>query len=405
VNLSGLRRALAYRDARNTLIVGIFLRIPVSGIGVVLTLHVVQTLGRSYADAGLLVTAQTVCLAASGPWRGRLLDRIGLRRVMLPCITVNAACWTVAPLVGFLPLLAIAAVSGLFNPPVFGIVRQALMAAVPDDERRAALSLDSSSAEVSFMIGPVIGVFAATHGSTGWAMFGFGLLGVVTGAALLVLNPPLRDESAGASVKVPRTEWMSLHFLAILGVAGTTVFLLGGTDIAIIAGLREFGAPGSIGLVMAVWGLGSMIGGLVYGAWPHSLPSGLLLVGLALVTIPAAFATGPVSLGLLVAVAGLLCAPTITATADELSRIVPESARGEAMGWHGSVMTAGSSLGAPFAGFAIDRTDFSGGFVTMSMVGLAVAVLAVGLIARFRVGASPELAAEADAAQQPVALG
>jgi MFS family permease len=73
-------------------------------------------------------------------------------------------------------------------------------------------------------------------------------------------------------------------------------------------------------------------------------------------------------------VAGLLCAPTITATVDQLSRVVPDAARGEAIGWHGSAMTAGSALGAPVAGLAIDQWGWAGGFVSVSLVGLLVAL-------------------------------
>jgi predicted MFS family arabinose efflux permease len=83
-------------------------------------------------------------------------------------------------------------------------------------------------------------------------------------------------------------------------------------------------------------------------------------------------------------VAGLMCAPTITATVDQLSRVVPEAARGEAIGWHGSAMTAGSALGAPVAGLAIDQWGWGGGFVSVSLVGLAVSLLGAGATRTYR---------------------
>ena len=58
--------------------------------------------------------------------------------------------------------------------------------------------------------------------------------------------------------------------------------------------------------------------------------------------------------------AGLLCAPTITASVDQASRLVPAAVRGEAMGWHGSFLTTGGALGAPIAGVAIDRGGAAG---------------------------------------------
>ena len=71
------------------------------------------------------------------------------------------------------------------------------------------------------------------------------------------------------------------------------------------------------------------------------VPGVLLLGGLSLATIPLALAPSVWPLAVLAFVAGLLCAPTITATVDQVSQVVPEAARGEAMGWHGSFMTAG----------------------------------------------------------------
>ena len=121
-----------------------------------------------------------------------------------------------------------------------------------------------------------------------------------------------------------------------------------------------------------------MIGGLVYGMLHRSIPAFLLLGGLSLTTIPIAFAPSVWPLAVLGFVAGLLCAPTITATVDQLSRVVPTAARGEAIGWHGSAMTAGSALGAPVAGLAIDQWGWGGGFVAVSLVGLAVAMAGAG---------------------------
>ena len=52
-----------------------------------------------------------------GPWRGRLLDRVGLRRVLVPGPVVMAACWSIAPFVGYLPMVGLVTVAGLFNLP------------------------------------------------------------------------------------------------------------------------------------------------------------------------------------------------------------------------------------------------------------------------------------------------
>jgi predicted MFS family arabinose efflux permease len=47
-------------------------------------------------------------------------------------------------------------------------------------------------------------------------------------------------------------------------------------------------------------------------------------------------------------------------------------------------MTAGSALGAPVAGLAIDQWGWAGGFVSVSLVGLAVALAGAGATSSYR---------------------
>src|SRR4051794_41525695 len=173
------RRVLAVPSLRQVLLLGLLVRVPIFAGGVVLTLHVVQFLGRSYGAAGLVTAAATVAIAVSGPWRGRLLDRRGLRRVVLPSLVVTAACWSVAPFVGYWPLLGLAALAGLFVVPTFSVIRQAVLVVAPEGGRRTALALDSVAVEMSFMVGPVLGVWAATVWPTSWVLFGIEMLGVL----------------------------------------------------------------------------------------------------------------------------------------------------------------------------------------------------------------------------------
>ena len=95
-----------------------------------------------------------------------------------------------------------------------------------------------------------------------------------------------------------------------------------------------------------------------------------------------ALAVGVPSFAVLITVCGVLCAPTITATVEQLSRLVPERFRGEMMGWHGSAMTAGSALGAPIAGVAIDQGGWRWGFLSVSAIGLLVALAGLAVTIR-----------------------
>ncbi|MGI8880892.1 MAG: MFS transporter [Jatrophihabitans sp.] len=370
------REVLRVRAARLTLLLGLAIRIPMWAGGVVMTLHVVAHLDRSYAAAGLVTAAATVALAVSGPWRGRMLDRIGLRRTVLPSLVLLTACWSVAPFVGYWLLLSLAATAGLFVVPTFSIIRQVLIAAVDDERRKSALVLDSVAVEISYMIGPVLGVLAATYWSTSWALFACEMASVAGGAALWAFNPPIvaaESESHDGARISPRT-WARPIVFAVLAAGAASTIVLTGTDVGVVAALRNMGHQTSIGWVLALWGLGSAVGGLIYGAVHRPISVFALLALLSLATLPVVLATNRLALVGLLFVAGLFCAPTITATVDHLSRVVPATVRGEAMGWHGSALTGGAGLGAPLAGIAIDQSGWRGGFVVTAVAGLAIAV-------------------------------
>lgn len=377
VSMAPYRVALSSRDLRLALLLGSFVRIPVFSAGVLLTVHVVSTLGRSYAAAGLLASVATIAVAVSGPWRGQLLDRIGLRRVVLPSTIVALVCWSIAPWVDYLPLLLLAGLAGLFVIPSFSIIRQAVMAAVPSQERRTAISLDAVAVELAFIVGPATTIWAASQWDTRWVLFAVQMLGVIGGVTLWLVDLPLRSdaEDDGTVESPPRSTWFGLPFIAVCCAAACATFVLSGTDLGIVARMRELGSPTAIGIVLGLWGLGSLLGAVVYGGLSRPISTFWLLGALALVTLPMGLAHGVVSLSLLAFLAGLLCAPTITASVDQASRIVPASARGEAMGWHGSSLTLGGAMGAPFAGLAIDEVGAGGGFLAPATIGLVVALL------------------------------
>jgi MFS family permease len=398
MQLTPYRDVTAIPAARRVLLLGFLVRMPMFGTGIVLTIHVVSTLGHSYGEAGLVSAAFTLALAVSAPWRGRLLDRHGLRRVVAPSIAVTALVWTAMPFLPYAVLLPASVLGGLFVVPSFSILRQALIAAVPDERRRSALSLDSVFTELSFMIGPAVAVWAAATYDTRAVLVVLAVLSAVAAVTIWLVDPPLRsdaggpvapveardapsDEGSGVSAREPG--WVSLGAVAVLGAAAASTVVLAGTDVSIVAALRATGDAAAIGWVLSVWGAGSLLGGLVYGAWHRSISVFWLLGGLAASTLPVALAGSLPWLVMLLFLCGVLCAPTITATVDHLSRLVPEGSRGEAMGWHGSAMTAGQAFGAPLAGYAIDRGGWGWGFVSVSLVGLVLAV-AGGVAMRLR---------------------
>jgi MFS family permease len=391
MSLTPYRRVLSRPGVPRLLLFATLARVPLTAAGVVLTLHVVMTLRLGYAAAGLVATAATVGMAIGAPWRGRAVDRLGLRRALLPSIVAEGVVWGSAPFLGYRLLLVVAFAGGVLGLPIFTIARQSLSVLVSEEQRRTAYSLDSMGVELSFMAGPALGVVVATQLSTTIALLGVGVCMVVAGIALVAFNPPTRsvqalDADADAEHADERQTgaeltssagvrtWFSPGLAAVLGATVAAALVLAGTDVGVVALLRQHGAVTLTGVIFAFWGLGSMLGAVVYGSMHRPISPLVLLGGLALLTIPVGLAADPWLLAALILPAGALCAPVITATAEQVARRVPERARGEAMGWHGSALTVGTALGAPLAGSAIDAAAPWAGFVAVGAVGLVLAL-------------------------------
>jgi MFS family permease len=395
VSIAPYRAVLRLPGVARLLIFAVIARIPQTASSVALTLYVVGRLGLGYAAAGLVAMAATVGMAASGPWRGRAVDRQGLRRSMVPAVIGSALSWGAAPFVGFVPLIAVAFGGGVLGVPIFGVVRQSLSVLVPAEQRRTAYALDSIGTEISFMVGPAAGVLLATQLSPTVALVAVGTGSVLAGVGLIVLNPPTRSPQAAADVGADvdadaatyadadathrgRAHWYTPALLAVLGATLAGGLVLAGTDVALVARLRESGALSLTGLVFLAWSAGSVVGGAVYGALHRTIPPMALLLVMAVLTVPVGLAPSPALLAVTILPAAALCAPLLSSTAEAVSRLVPERARGEAMGWHGSAITVGSALGAPLSGAAIDAVGPWAGFAAVGGAGGALA--AAGLV-------------------------
>lgn len=378
--MNSYRQVLANRATRNVLLLGGLVRIPFFAQSVLLALHVVQTLHGSYAQAGLATACVTLCVAAAGPWRGRLLDRFGLRRTIAPSIVVGAACWAVAPFLGYLPLLALAGLAGLFEIPIFSVVRQAVIASTGEEDRRGALALDAVAVEVSYMIGPAAGIAATAVLPTRAVLLAAQMCLVLGGVVLWLVNPRLRGDPAAEPEPVARREWFRLEFVALCVGSCASIAVLSAQDLTMVAAMRHFHAQPWLGPVLALWAGSSLVGGLIYGSLRRPVSPYLLLAGLGVSALACVAAGGPVAMGFAVVVAGLCCAPSQTAFVDELSRIVPEGGRGEAFGWYTAAVTAGTAVGTSLGGPVIDAAGYRGGFLLSAALGAGLGLVLFLLI-------------------------
>ncbi|PZF88150.1 MFS transporter [Micromonospora deserti] len=402
MNMKPYREALALPGLRSLLLVSVLARVPLTATGVTLTFYVVQDLGRGYGAAGLIGGAITVGAAIGGPLLGRMVDRHGLRPVLVLTGVAEAVFWSVAPGLSYPLLLPAAFLAGSLALPIFSVVRQSIAALVPAERRRPAYALDSMSVELSFMLGPALAVAAVTALSARTTLYLVGAGIVASGVAFWLLNPPTRGggEPAGPLPKVPRRAWLTPRLLAVLAVSTSATLVLGGTDVAVVAVLRDSGEAGWTGAVLSIWAVASLVGGFAYGAIHRAFSPLALMAALSVCTIPVGLGgTHWWLLGLALIPAGLLCAPTIAATSDAVSRLAPAAVRGEAMGLHGSAVTVGIAVGAPLAGAVIDASAPLWGFVVTGAIGAAVALVVLPIELRHRRAAAaapaipePELA-------------
>src|SRR3954454_9038366 len=107
MSVTAYRHVLARPGVLRLLGFAVLARVPKAASTVVITLYVVLGMDRGYAAAGLVGAAATIGTAGGGPWRGRAVDRFGLRRALLPSVLVEAGTWASIPFLGFQALLLV----------------------------------------------------------------------------------------------------------------------------------------------------------------------------------------------------------------------------------------------------------------------------------------------------------
>ncbi|WP_162908218.1 MFS transporter, partial [Allorhizocola rhizosphaerae] len=361
MNIAPYKMVLGVPGLKLLMLIGLLARIPATAAGMAITLHVLTSLGLGYGEAGVAGALGMIGAGIGSPFLGRMVDRVGLRPVLIVTTAAQAVYWSIAPQLSFPFLVALGFVNGLLSIPIFGVMRQFMAALVPVEQRRSAFALDSMAVELSYMVGPAAAVAAVTAFNSHVTMYAVGIGLAVAGLALIVLNPPTQSAeeeaqaSASGAIRIPRRQWITPALVTLLAVTAATTFILSATELSVVAVLNNGGATQWTGLVIGLWCAYSLIGGFVYGALRRAA-SPLLLVGvMGALTIPLGLVGGGwwwLTLALIPC--GVLCAPSLASTVDTVSQWVPASVRGEAMGLHGTALTIGIAVGAPTAGAIID---------------------------------------------------
>ena len=338
--------------------------------------------GGSYAIAGLAVSATTLGTSFGSPVLGRLIDRHGQTRVLVLSMLVQVASLlalaVLAPAGGFL-LFGLCVVYGFSNPPLAASMRAGWSTLFTDrSQLTQAFSLDSTAQEVIWIMGPLLSATIAASidpRATLVAMAAFSAIGV-TWFATSQQSRTWRSAHVGERHLLgPLTASPVRRVLAtILGLA----FAWGALELAIAAYADS--TDHSAGPLLAVWAVGSVVGGLLFALRRWSQPPQRMLAILLILNLAGFFvlllAQTPWQLALLLAVTGVVNAPVIATLYVLIESLAPRGTVTEAFTWVSTTFTVGIGAGAASAGIISDVLEPRAAF-WLAVLGGGGAVLAV----------------------------
>jgi MFS family permease len=341
----------------------------------------VQYVEHSYGEAGLVLAATSVGQAISGPLTSRWMGRWGMRPVLILTTLICASTvFAVAFLnEGLFVYMALGLVGGLSTPPVQPAVRTIYPKMVTSAGLTRLFALDASAQEIIWVAGPVIITFVSIQVSTviGVVIPGIFMLG---GGLWFLLSPEV------GKVRIPRSRRslgavLSKKPVVLALVVG--LLLIGACAATEASVISVFGHSGpQAGIVLAIWSIGSLVGGLALGhvpVGPWALARRMILVaiGIGLATL----AVGNFwTLSVALLVAGVGIAPALGVMSAIVASSVRFSETAEAYGWVGTGQLIGAAAGSAVAGFFIDSHGAIGGFIVATV--LAVLGALVGILFR-----------------------
>jgi len=384
---TGVRAVLRTPGAAVLIMASLVAAVPAAAIGVLVVLHV-RALGESYALAGVTAGAFMFGAAASAPAVGRLVDRYGQTLVLSACTVITAAAYVGLALTpesapSAVPVL-VALVAGLCTPPVGACARTLLPDVIDDEDTlHAAYALESSALEVSY-IGGLLFVALLTSISTRLALVVDAAV-LSIGIAWFVVQPasrnwrPVSDDTARRALGALASPRVVVLLLTVTGVAVS----FGALEVAVNAFASERGHRDATGLLVAGWGLGSLVGGVL--AATASAPRrrarrlGWLLVALGAGDAALLALSGTWALAAALPLAGLAIAPMYAVLHAMTGVAASTGTSTEAFAWLGTGTSLGFSLGAALCGPAADAGGASGAFlVPLGAVAVALLVYVAG---------------------------
>jgi MFS family permease len=414
-------------------VAGIIGRLPMAMYGLGLVLLISAGTGR-YALAGTVSAAAALGNAACAPQFGRLSDRIGQHRVLMPICVVFAL--SVAGLVASVQLhgpdwtLFASGVLGGATMPQLGPMARARWAALLAGSPRlhTAFSVESIADELCFVIGPAAVTLLATQVAPAAGVICAAiccLAGTLWFASQRSTEPPfgkaeeerpsrrigsrrgfgggIRRGERGAGAPrsgghrgvVPRGRYSFSLAAPGLAVLVPAYLFIGSMFVSIDLSTVDFatrsGHKPLAGVVLGVYALGSATGGLLYGSrnWRTPASRRFAITLVLTVTGVCTFWAMPNLLVLtaVIYLCGLTIAPTLIAGYSLLESTSLPGRATEAMSWLGTGISVGVALGATAVGFILDALGPRWGYGFAASCG--VTAVLIYLVGQRRVARAP----------------
>jgi MFS family permease len=365
-------------------------RIPESIVAVSLIMEVRQTTG-SYSAAGIAAAAFALGSALAAPVAGRGLDRLPERQLLVGLATCfGGALVAIVATAGLVPELltvALAAAAGLSRPPLDAAVRALWPRVLPRARLRAAYSLDATLQELIWIVGPLLLSALLLLGGPSLPLLACAALSV--SGTLAYVAGPSRPARPAARDEDARSRLHSIGLTSLL-VAGTLYGVaVGILTVSLTAFATGQHARPAVGVLVAVWGIGSIVGGAAYGTTSWKIAPerrALLLLGLlAMLLALLATAHDLVILALLMLGLGLPLSPWLGTLNEAGQTLAPASRAAEAFTWIFALITIGTALGNAAAGPIVQEAGARDGFLVAAAAAAIGAMLGgMGLLIRRR---------------------
>lgn len=337
-------------------------RLPTAMAAVAIPLAL-RAAGADYAFVGAAAAGYAIASAVGAPVIGRVVDRIGQVKVLVPTGLLAAAGFAViaASPGSHAVVLAGVVLAGAFTPPLEPCLRVLWPDIVREGELEGAYAVDSAAQELIFVAGPLavsLCVAVVAPAAALWAQAAL----TVSGVLVFATAPPSR--------RWRPERGHDRHWLGPLRHAGLLILLLAPAGIGFAVGTLNVLAvsyaernplPGGAPVLLTLNSAGSLAGVLAVGmvGWTLQRRTRLLLFacGLAvgyglLPTLPSPSLMAPLML-----LTGFFLAPLLTVTFSLISDMAPRGTATEAFAWLVTLFAAGSSGGAAIVGPALDRGD------------------------------------------------